>query len=672
MARKAKKKMSSAAKALWVLLVLVVAGAGSLVIGHYASDATYTPKFALDLEGGTQLILTPVVTDASAREITDEDIQEAISIIRQRVDASGVSEAEISTMGTSNIVVSIPGEADEETLELVRSSSVMNFRPVIYYSFGMSTQTQLENAAAATADDDSQSQSGTEEEVDYAAQAHEEAMSYADMDGDGVLSSEMTEEPENNSSEAYVTEQVYYDYLMYDCDDFDGTSADTAETADEAIIVCDETGLYKYLLGPVDVEGTHLVSATASVVYNSAGYSTGEYGVDIELDEEGTELFAEASARLYAFSEDGEEIRSQFAVVLDGVVISAPAMNAAITDGKAQITGSFTAQEARALANQLSFGSLPLNFEVQSEQAVSATLGSNHLKSGILAGVIGLVLVVLYLLYQYRGLAFVAAGSLVVAAVLTYLVITILSWTMGYRLSLAGVAGLIVAVGITADSFIVYFERIRDEVRDGRLLTHAVEDGWRLARRTIMISDCVNLLAAIVLYVLAVGGVQGFAFTLGVTTVVDLVVVFMFTHPVMSLLIRTRFFGSGHNLSGLDPKHLGAKSSMVYAGRGRVVQTGVTGTKLKGNDLKHHQSSAGDGAASKTEAPTASRQIGLIDAKETPDDGLSIAERRRLAKKQAAATDSQSENGKGSEMAADSAEKATPNADTQADESEED
>ena len=590
MARKVKKKkVSSAAKALWTLVLLVVICAGSLLTGRYFSDATLIPKFALDLEGGTQLILTPVLSDDSEEEITQEDIQEAISIIRQRIDASGVTEAEISTMGTSNIVVSIPGKADQDTLDLVRSTALMNFRPVLAYT-----------DAASVLDEDN-------------------AFSYSDQDGDGVLSDEMTGEPEDNSSEYYITEQLEYEFWLYDCSAQEGVNNDTAENSDQPIIACDEAGEYKYILGPVDVPGTTIESASATAIYNSNGYATGEYGVDIVFDEEGTELFAEASSRLYELSTyllSYDDTRCRFAVVLDGVVISAPIMNAEITNGEAQITGSYTVDEAKELANKLNFGSLPLNFEVQSEQSVSATLGSSHLKSGVLAGVIGLILVVLYLMYQYRGLALVAAGSLGVAALLTYLVITILSWTMGYRLSLAGVAGLIVAVGITADSFIVYFERIRDEVRDGRLLSLAVEDGWRVARRTILASDAVNLLAAVVLYWLAVGGVQGFAFTLGVTTVVDLVVVFLFTHPLMSKLIRTRFFGEGHRLSGLDPEHLGAKSAIVYAGRGRIVRRGINATKTDSDNL--HSKQAGE-----------ERVIELIAPQTVPDDGLSIAERRR-------------------------------------------
>ncbi len=210
---------------------------------------------------------------------------------------------------------------------------------------------------------------------------------------------------------------------------------------------------------------------------------------------------------------------------------------------------------------------------------ISATLGTSQLQSGLLAGLIGLILVVIYSLFQYRGLASVTIGSLVIAATLTYLILCLVSWRIGYRLSLAGVAGIIVAIGITADSFIVYFERIRDELRDGRGLEGAVEAGWRRALRTIIASDTVNFLAAVTLFLLTIGNVRGFAFTLGLTTIIDIVVVTLFTHPIMQLIARTKFFGGGHPLSGLDPKALGA----VYRGRAqfRGPQAEVSAVKLQ-------------------------------------------------------------------------------------------
>ena len=255
----------------------------------------------------------------------------------------------------------------------------------------------------------------------------------------------------------------------------------------------------------------------------------------------------------------------------------APRTISAITDGRPQISGNFTEESALALADQLKFGALPIGFEIQSSENISATLGVSQLQGGIIAGIIGLILVALYAFFQYRALGGVVLASLVVAAVITYLIITYLSNQQGFRLSLAGVAGLVISIGVIADSFIVYFERIRDELRDGRSVDGAVEAGWKRAWRTILISDVINFIAAIVLFVLAVGNVRGIAFTLGITTVVDIIVVALFTHPMMQLLARTQFFGGGHRLSGLDPKALGA----VYRGRAQFrAPVGVTSTKV--------------------------------------------------------------------------------------------
>jgi len=264
-------------------------------------------------------------------------------------------------------------------------------------------------------------------------------------------------------------------------------------------------------------------------------------------------------------------------MVLDGLVISAPKVQTAIPNGQAEISGgNMTRTSAATLANQLSFGALPLTFSVQSEEQISATLGAEQLQRGLLAGLIGLVLVVIYSMLQYRTLGLVTVASLVIAGTITYGLITLLSWTQGYRLSLPGVAGIIVSIGITADSFIVFFERVRDELREGRTLLAAIEQGWERARRTILAADGVNFLAAVVLYFLAVGGVRGFAYTLGLTTIVDLVVVFTFTHPVLRLLARTPFFAEGHKFSGLDPNQL-VSAGARYRGRGQVARPALAG-----------------------------------------------------------------------------------------------
>ena len=622
-------------RALVTLTVAIVAACAALAIGHFVKGVSPYPDLALDLKGGTQLILTPTPTSEGQRAITEEDITQAIAIIRNRIDASGVSESEISSMGSSNIMVSIPGTPSQEQLDLIRSSSQMNFRPVLRVGPAQGIlqnqqQPQVDNPqsgaqSGAQSGEQSGEQSGAQSGEQNGAGAADAAQSgvqstaldeatargAADADGDGVLSDTPATTPENASDLAWVTEQVMYDFLTLDC----SASADVKRVegaADKPYAACDESGQVKYILGPVAVPGSDLEAASAAIATNGTGQSTGQWIVSLRFNHEGAEKFKETSTILYGYHDSdpqgssyrGSPDRNSFAVVLDGTVITAPSMQAIITNGEAQISGNFTAQSARALANQLQFGSLPLNFEVESEQQISATIGTDHLTVGLWAALIGFLLVILYLIWQYRGLAIISAGSLVVASIITYLVITLLSWAMGYRLSLAGVAGLIMAIGVTTDSFIVYFERVRDEVRDGRPLRAAVEEGWDRAKRTILVSDAVNLVAAVVLYLLAVGGVQGFAFTLGITTIIDIAVIFLFTHPMMELLIRTRFFGEGHKLSGLDPEHLGAKNSLVYAGRGRVVVRGESATTK--------------------------------DKSDEAGDGLSIAERRRAARLAAA------------------------------------
>ena len=613
-------------RALVTLTVAIVAACAALAIGHLAKGVSPYPDLALDLKGGTQLILTPTPTSEGQRQITEEDITQAISIIRNRIDASGVSESEISSLGSSNIMVSIPGTPSQEQLDLIRSSSQMNFRPVLRIGPAQGIVQNEQHAQADNPQSGAQSgeQSGAQSGEESTAGADEAAQSgvqstaldeatargAADANGDGVLSDTPATTPENASDLAWVTEQVTYDFLTLDC----SAAADVKRVegaADKPYAACDESGQIKYILGPVAVPGSDLEAASAALATNGTGQSTGQWIVSLRFNAEGAEKFKETSTILYGYHDSdpqgssyrGSPDRNSFAVVLDGTVITAPSMQAIITNGEAQISGNFTAQSAKLLANQLQFGSLPLNFEVESEQQISATIGTDHLTVGLWAAVIGFLLVILYLIWQYRGLAIISAGSLVVASVITYLVIALLSWWMGYRLSLAGVAGLIMAIGVTTDSFIVYFERVRDEVRDGRPLRAAVEEGWDRAKRTILVSDAVNLVAAVVLYLLAVGGVQGFAFTLGITTVIDIAVIFLFTHPMMELLIRTRFFGQGHKLSGLDPEHLGAKNSLVYAGRGRVVVRGESESKEKNDEAS---------------------------------DGLSIAERRRAARLAAA------------------------------------
>jgi len=546
---------SSRARRALVWLAVIFAAFGAMIASGVVFDkAGWTPKLALDLEGGTQIILNPQI--AVGATVTEEELAQAVGIIRQRVDATGVSEAEVTTQGGTNIVVSIPGTPDQATLDRIRSSAKLEFRPVLITDVSeivSQVATSVSDALAKDPKADVSALGTPQTPATWAAPAGE---------------------PTNFSDLNWVTPEIYQEYLTTPCDVLDSSGANTADPT-KTLTVCADDQSYKYILGPVEVDGAMVADASANYIPGANGVQTNEWGVYLTFNGAGTAAFADVTARLTTLV----GAQNQFAIVLDGKVISAPRTLAAIPDGKPVISGSFDEISSKALADQLKFGALPIGFEVQSSDTVTPTLGVAQLESGLIAGAIGLLLVVIYALFQYRALAIVTISSLATAGLLTYVVITYLSQANGYRLSLAGVAGLIVAIGITADSFIVYFERVRDELREGRSLISAVETGWKRAARTIIVSGAVNLLAAIVLFALAVGNVRGFAFTLGVTTVVDLIIVMLFTHPLLQLLARTRFFSSGHPWSGLDGSALGA----VYRGRGefRVDQSVSSGKRSR-------------------------------------------------------------------------------------------
>ena len=531
--------MRRARRSLVFLLVLIVGLAGLITYGVFRSDATWTPKLALDLQGGTQILLAAEQTDGQA--VSGDQLQQAVSIIRQRVDAAGVSEAEITTQGGQHISVAIPGKAEEATLKRIEASAKLDFRPVLAAGMGV----------------DLTQQGGEGQEAE--AEPEQEAPP-TDVDPDPL--------PTEAGDTAWITPGLQQRFDAFTCDSEE--ALDTRDAlADRPLITCDDTGVEKYILGPVELSGDVITDAVAQIGTTNTGASTGEWEVRVTMNSKGADAFGKISTRLYGAAEP----QNRFAFVLDGSVLSAPTMNGQILDGRPAISGNFTQESAQALADQLKFGALPMDFTVQSQEDISATLGSNQLQAGLLAGLIGLLLVVVYSVFQYRALGSLTIASLAIAAVLTYLLLTFFSWRQGYRLSLAGVAGIIVAVGFTADSFIVYFERIRDALRDGFSIESAVEHGWKRAFRTVLASDGVNFLAAVILFILAVGNVKGFAFTLGLTTLVDVLVVALFTHPMMALLARTRFYRSGHPASGLDPKRLGA----VYRGRAQFREPVVSG-----------------------------------------------------------------------------------------------
>ena len=294
--------------------------------------------------------------------------------------------------------------------------------------------------------------------------------------------------------------------------------------------------------------------------------SATDWNVNLELKAHGADVFGKATKAVVNYKSPFNQI----AVVLDGVVESAPVIQSAITDGNAQISGNFTEQTATDLVKVLQFGALPIAFEVDTVATVSPTLGSDQLRAGLIAGGIALILVVLYSLLYYRALGLVTVASLAASGALLYATLVLLGHSLGYTLTLAGIAGFIIAVGITADSFVVYFERLRDEIRDGRTPRVAVERGWERARRTILSADFVSLLAAGVLYFVSIGDVRGFAFTLGLSTISDLIIVFLFTKPLITLMVRSKFFANHPRASGLadrvDLEPAPAATTAVIAG----------------------------------------------------------------------------------------------------------
>jgi len=526
--------VKSARKSLAWLFVVLAGFTGLIGFGSLSDEnASFTPKLALDLQGGTQVILAPLLLDGQA--VTTEQLDQAVAIIRQRVDASGVSESQVTTQGDTNIIVSIPGVPDENTLALIKASAKLEFRAVLVTSQGLPSSS-VDGADAADG-----------KEATDPAPAETPAPEQAT--------------PVDASDLNWITPEIQKEFDELDC----STAFREPGQIDDPkipLVTCDVSGTAKFILGPVEVDGANIADASNGTVQSSTGASTNTWAVNLEFDPVGSTAFATVTQRLFPL----DQPRNQFAITLDGFVITAPTTQAVISNGSAQITGSFDRDSSKVLADQLKYGSLPIGFEVQSQENISATLGQDQLTGGLISGLIGLILVVIYSAFQYRGLAIVTIGSLLVAAILVYLLIAFLSWRQGYRLSLAGVAGLIVSIGITVDSFIIYFERVRDEIREGRNLEQAVENGWKRSIRTILASDAVSFTAAAVLFFLTVGNVRGFAFTLGLTTLVDLIVVLLFTHPLLRLLARTKFFSSGHPWSGFDSKALKASG---YIGRGQ-------------------------------------------------------------------------------------------------------
>jgi preprotein translocase subunit SecD len=456
-------------------------------------------QLGLDLRGGTSVTLQPRIAPGQEGSVTSEAIDQAVSIIRQRVDSLGVVESEVTAQGSGTnrqIVISVPGDTGRRVVDLVGQTAELRFRQVLASGSGIPAAGDAGATPAA-----------------------------------GVSAADNAK------------------FAALDCTKPENLQGNGADDASAVLVTCDRAGGTKYILAPAEVLGRQISKASAGLDPQAGS----AWFVSLTFDNEGTSAFGALTARVTSLPEP----TNQVAIVLDGLVVSSPRINEAIPSGSAQITGSFTQLEAQDLANVLKYGALPLAFDRGEVQQVSPTLGADQLRAGVLAAGLGMLLVVIFTLLYYRALGFVTVASLAVAAIMLYALILLMGQWIGFTLTLAGIAGAITAIGVTADSFIVYFERVKDEMREGRSLRTAAETGWVRARRTILIADFVSLIAAVLLYVFSVGGVRGFAFTLGLTTLIDLIIIFLFTKPALVLVSRSKFFNSGHPLSGFSPKSLG-------------------------------------------------------------------------------------------------------------------
>jgi preprotein translocase subunit SecD len=545
-------------------------------------QGTLAPKLSLDLAGGTTVTLTAVTE--SGKTAPPAQMTQALQIMRDRVNGLGVSEAEVAKQGSNVIVIQVPGrEGQQRIVKLIGTTAQLQFRQVFAAQAGGPTPTAPPVTPTPTKTPTGKSPTPTGSSGGTTSPTPRGRALAGALVAPTPIPSTTPSKPAGSKTPtpaASVPAQppvppaagdmsaiddpaVIKQFQELDCSGPNKQVPGADDPKKKWVAVCDKDGTSKYILGPVRVEGRQVSSADPVPPDPTQGRAS--WSVSLNFRAQGAKEFGAVTTD--ASNAAAGTPQRQVAIVLDGTVVSAPSIDrGAIMGGQASIDGppdSFTQQYATDLASVLKYGALPLKFQQSSIETVSPTLGKDQLNAGLLAGAIGMGLVVLYSLLYYRALGLVSVLSLVVAGVIAYQSVALLGKFIDFRLSLAGIAGLIVAIGITADSFVVYFERLRDEVREGRSLRSAVERGWERARRTILVADAVSFLAAAVLYAVSIGGVKGFAFTLGLTTLIDVVVVFMFTKPMISWLARFRFFGKGHPLSGLDPRRLGGKTKVT-------------------------------------------------------------------------------------------------------------
>jgi preprotein translocase subunit SecD len=565
-----------------VLIVILLLG---VLAGSIAQPSHWHNRFkvhlGLDLSSGTTVTLKAVPPKGTSATQLASDMTTAQQIMSSRVNGAGFNGASVTTQGTNLINVTVPGQGSKQVIDLVGTTALLRFRQVLLeaQNYTATTSAKVTPAGAgsgahglaasakslasgtAAAKTEPKANASPSPSASATPSPSASASPSPSPSSSGKTSEKLSSTADGQGDASALSAKTKALFNKVNCADSNwktkiyGKNPNNYDNTGTQVVTCYQ-GL-KYALGKAIVTGSQLKLGGSSAVLQS----NGSWYVDLNFNGQGTKAFATFTSDLFSkYAGSSTEPLNYFAVVLDGAPASVAYISSAITTGSGQIEGNFTEAQADQLVNVLNYGALPLAFSEQSQQTVSAELGSTQLQAGLLAGAVGLFLVVVYAFLYYRGLGAVAISSLAISALLTFLSVVLLSLYEKFALSLAGVAGLIVAIGITADSFVVFFERLRDEVREGKSLRAAVERGWQRARRTILVSDSVSFIAAAVLYKFAVTDVQNFAFTLGLTTLVDVIVVFLFTKPMITLLARTKFYGGGHRLSGLDPARLGARS----------------------------------------------------------------------------------------------------------------
>jgi preprotein translocase subunit SecD len=597
---------------------LVFVGIIAVMYVAVAALGNWKPKLGLDLQGGTRITLEAKAIGGS---VTSDKMSQAVDIINQRVNGAGVANSEVTTQGSNIITVEIPGKVTNQLARSIGKVAQLRFRlvaatlgPPLGIKLPGTQSSQVGNKitpvklavtsgagsfqwsatglpAGLTLSPLSGEITGTPKYAgtytvtvnvqDAAQNSGSATFTWKVADANGTVpppKSYTTEAPTTLQSPNLENIPDPYKWAANPPSDWmqklreftcpgpgQPASERQLDVRDQPLLACDEGGTAangqkiapaRYLLSPAVVDGTTITNAAAGIPQNQIAYA-----VTLSFNGTGARDFLKATQATAKSNPSSPLSGRAIAIVLDGKVVSAPVNDDPIPGGQAIITGPstnpFTQSQATTLANALKFGALPLTFVLQDVQTQGPELASGQLDAGIYAGIVGLILVVIYCLLYYRGLSFVVVSSLAIAGSITYACVLLLGHSYGFTLTLPEIAGLIVAIGITADSFIVYFERLRDEVRDGKTLRTSVETGWRRARMTIVAADAVSFLAALILFIFAIGDVKGFAFALGLTTLIDIFVVYFFTKPVVTLLARTKFFGQGHKFSGLDRQHLG-------------------------------------------------------------------------------------------------------------------